>query len=66
MQLIVKYFFLADVFFWSVVLILDKYIFPWQTCFLRVILDLVILHLGKYIIFLCTSFPNAWNVYFCI
>jgi len=37
--LILKYFFLADILFWGVVLVLDKYIFPWQTCFLRVILD---------------------------
>jgi len=33
MKLIVKYFFLADLFL-GVVLDLDKYIFPWQTCFL--------------------------------
>jgi len=66
MQLIVKYFFLADILLWGVVLVSDKYIFPWQTCFLWVIVDLVVLHLGKYIIFLCTSFSNTWNVYFCI
>jgi hypothetical protein len=40
MKLIVKYFFLADFYFWEVVLDLDKYIFPEQTCFIcGVILD---------------------------
>jgi hypothetical protein len=33
MKLLVKYFFLADILFLGVVLHLDKYIFPWQTCF---------------------------------
>jgi len=34
MKLIIKYFFLADILFLGVVVDLDKYIFPWQTCFL--------------------------------
>jgi len=37
---IVKYFFLADILLLGVVLDMDKYIFPWQTCFIwEVILD---------------------------
>ena len=40
MQLIVKYFFLADILFWEVVSDLDKYILLWQMCFMwGVILD---------------------------
>ena len=34
MKLIIKYFYLADILFLGVVIDLDKYIFPWQTCFL--------------------------------
>jgi len=34
MKLIVKCFFLTNIYFWGVVLVLDKYIFPGQTCFL--------------------------------
>ena len=37
MQLVVKYFFLADILFWEVVSDLDKYILLWQMCV--VILD---------------------------
>jgi len=33
MKLIVMHFFLADILFLGVILDLDKYIFPWQTCF---------------------------------
>ena len=33
-RLIIKYFFLADILLLGVVIDLDKYIFPWQTCFL--------------------------------
>jgi hypothetical protein len=33
MKFIVKYFFLADFYFWGVVLDLDKYFFLWQMCF---------------------------------
>jgi len=33
MKVIVKYFFLADIFFLWVILDLDNYIFPWQTSF---------------------------------
>ena len=29
-----KYYFLADFYFWEVALDVDKYIFPWQTCFI--------------------------------
>ena len=39
MKALVKYLFLADIFFLSVILDLDKYIFPWQSSFLGVILD---------------------------
>jgi len=31
---IVKYFFLAEVLFFGVILDMDKYIFLWQTCFI--------------------------------
>ena len=34
MKLIVKYIFLADILFLVVVLDLNKYIFPWQMCFM--------------------------------
>jgi len=34
MKFIVKYIFLADVLFLGVFLVLAKYIFPWQTCFI--------------------------------
>jgi len=33
MKLTVKYCFLADILFLGVVLDLNKYIFPWQMCF---------------------------------
>jgi hypothetical protein len=33
MKLIVNFFFVADILFLGVVLDLDTYIFPWQTCF---------------------------------
>ena len=37
---IVQYFFLGNIYFWGVILGLDKYIFPWQMCFFwGVILD---------------------------
>ena len=36
MKLTAKYFFLADIYFGGVILDVDKYIFPWQTCFLGV------------------------------
>ena len=40
LQLIVKYFLLADILFWEVVLNLDKYILLWQMFFMwGVILD---------------------------
>jgi hypothetical protein len=37
MQVIGKYFFFADIlfFFGGGILDLDKYVFPWQICFLR-------------------------------
>jgi hypothetical protein len=51
MKLIVIYFFLADFYFWRVVLDLDKYIFPWQACFIwwgwEVVLDYSRLAFGK-------------------
>jgi hypothetical protein len=34
MKLTVKYIFLAEVLFFGVILNLDKYIFPWQKCFI--------------------------------
>jgi hypothetical protein len=34
MKLIIKYFFLADILFFGGLLNLDKYIFPWQRCFI--------------------------------
>jgi len=33
MKLIVKYIFLADFYFWGLMLDLDKYVFLWQTFF---------------------------------
>jgi hypothetical protein len=33
MKLIVTYFYFADILFGGVILDLNKYIFPWQTCF---------------------------------
>jgi hypothetical protein len=33
-KLTVKYYFLADILFLGVVLNFNKYIFPWQTCFM--------------------------------
>jgi hypothetical protein len=34
MKLTIKYCFLADILFLGVVLDLNKYIFPWQMCFM--------------------------------
>jgi len=34
MKLIAKYIFLTDIYFLVVILDLDKYIFPWQMCFI--------------------------------
>ena len=41
MKVIVKYFFLGDFFFLveGIIIDLDNYIFPWQACFLGVVLD---------------------------
>jgi len=47
MKLKVKYYFLADILFLGVVLDFNKYIFPWQMCFmLEVVWQMCLLYVG--------------------
>ena len=60
MKLIVKYLFLANIYFWGFMLHLDKYIFFWQTCFIWGVYLRVVLYSGKYgIINLSANTPSG-------